>query len=418
MTAITPTGEGPTVVLHIGEPKTGTTHFQEILWLNRAALSGAGVQLAGHSSSDQYRAMQDLRNLPPDPEDPDGPWRGEWEVLAAQARQARRLALISQESIVAANPGQVRRAVRSLGDDVHIVLTVRDFASLLPAEWQELVKHRQTRSWRDWLADVRAAEPAPGERSRHPFWRVHDTVAVLRTWASVVPADHIHVVTMPRRTSDPEVLWSRLAGLLGVADLEVEIDVRRNTSLGFPESEFLRRLNPEVAEEIPNWFYASEVRQVLAHESLAARPISRKPLLPPRVAAWARRRGEATIEFLAASDFDIVGDLDELRGLERPAGVVMEPASAGEQLDVAVHSLAFLLERGHQRVVEPQQRRDVLGADRSATGIAMRVIRSSPRVKRTIRRVTAQRGANWLRVFAWRLHENLSARQSRLAGRG
>ena len=40
---------------------------------------------------------------------------------------------------------QADRAVRSLFPaEVHVVLTVRDFATLLPAEWQEKVKCRGT----------------------------------------------------------------------------------------------------------------------------------------------------------------------------------------------------------------------------------------------------------------------------------
>ena len=59
------------------------------------------------------------------------------------------------------------------------MLTVRDMASLLPAEWQETVKHRNDRGWEDWLADVIDRESVDPDRRQWWFWRVHDTLAIL-----------------------------------------------------------------------------------------------------------------------------------------------------------------------------------------------------------------------------------------------
>ena len=36
------------VFLHIGEPKTGTTFLQQVMWSNRAELAAQGVVLPGH----------------------------------------------------------------------------------------------------------------------------------------------------------------------------------------------------------------------------------------------------------------------------------------------------------------------------------------------------------------------------------
>ena len=61
------------------------------------------------------------------------------------------------------------------------MLTVRDMASLLPAEWQETVKHRNDRGWEDWLSDVIDRESVDPDRRQWWFWRVHDTLAILRS---------------------------------------------------------------------------------------------------------------------------------------------------------------------------------------------------------------------------------------------
>ena len=136
------------VYLHIGEPKTGTTFIQQAMWRNRVELAAQGVVLPGHHPQDHYRASQDLRGLEKLPTDPAGSWTGEWQVLASQAQRAGKTAVISHELFSAADAAQAGRAVQSLQPaEVHIVLTVRDIATLLPAEWQETVKHRNARGW-------------------------------------------------------------------------------------------------------------------------------------------------------------------------------------------------------------------------------------------------------------------------------
>src|SRR6476620_927001 len=143
------------VFLHIGEPKTGTTFLQQVMWGSHRELAAQGLVLPGHHAQDHFRASQDLRGIEKLPSDPAGSWTGEWDILAQQARQAPQLAVISHELFSAADPEQAARAVHSRQPaEVHGVLTVRDMASLLPAEWQETVKHRNAKSWAGWLIDV------------------------------------------------------------------------------------------------------------------------------------------------------------------------------------------------------------------------------------------------------------------------
>ena len=135
--AVTAAGRRPKVFLHIGEPKTGTTFLQQVIWRNRAALADQGVVLPGHHPQDHFRASQDLRGIEKLESDPAGSWAGEWEILATQARRAPRAAVISHELFSAADAYQAEQAVKSLEPaEVHLVLTVRDMGTLLPAEWQ------------------------------------------------------------------------------------------------------------------------------------------------------------------------------------------------------------------------------------------------------------------------------------------
>jgi hypothetical protein len=72
--------EGPVVYLHVGEPKSGTTFLQQVMWGNRAVLAGQGVLLPGAHAQDHFRATQDLRGVPQAPEDPAGSYEGEWDL--------------------------------------------------------------------------------------------------------------------------------------------------------------------------------------------------------------------------------------------------------------------------------------------------------------------------------------------------
>jgi hypothetical protein len=402
------------VFLHIGEPKTGTTFIQQVLWSNRAELAAQGVVLPGHHPQDHFRASQDLRGIEKLASDPAGPWTGEWEILASQARQPGKTAVISHELFSAADPEQAATAVRSLQPaEVHIVLTVRDMATLLPAEWQETVKHRNARSWEDWLSDVIDRESVDADRRQWWFWRVHDSLAILRQWAEHVPPERIHVVTNPPRGSAAGLLWERFASLLGIdpgcADLS---RARPNASLGMAETEFLRRLNQALPgpDAVPDWFYMWNVKETVAHRALADRPRGGRLVLPAERDAWAKEESETLIGGLRASGYQIAGDLDDLR----PPQVTQPPASpsgqpAGAILDAAVQAAAALVVNQYQR--EYPAARPKEGRGRGLTGRIEAAAAASPRLKRTVREFSSRYPAvRRLRVLAWRAMEKTRTR--------
>jgi hypothetical protein len=402
------------IYLHIGEPKTGTSFVQHALWHNRAQLACQGVVLPGYSHGGHARASQDLREVQRLPSDPAEPWAGEWDVLAGQALRARGAAVISNELLVACSPRQAGRAVRSLlPAEVHIVVTVRDFATLLPAEWQETVKCRGTVPWEDWLAGVIAATPDPDRRRRSWFWTVHDTLAILALWSRHVPPDRVHVITLPRPDVTDE-LWRRFASVVGIDSTAT--DPPRgcaNSSIGLVEAEFLRRLNEALPAQLPGWFYTRNVKRILAHGVLSARPPQVRLVLPPEQEAWAQQQSEILAAGLRDASYHIVGDLAEL--LPPAATVRYTPPSslpAEQLLEAALHATAALADHHYRGDIITSSSDLTAGLPRATgphrPGSPQRAVRrlawtvvKRTRIKSALYRASHRPAARQVRVLTW-----------------
>ena len=402
-------GQRPRVFLHIGEPKTGTTFLQQLIWRNRAELAAQGVVLPGHHLQDHFRATQDLNGVPINPSDPTGNWKGEWDILAAEAKLASRVAVISHELFATASEQEVKRAVTALQPaEVHVVLTARDMATLLPAEWQETIKHRNARRFEDWLSDVIDVESVAADRRRHGFWRVHDTLQILELWSRYVPPERVHLITAAPRNADSGLLWRRFAGLLEVDPAAVDLGrARANASLGLPEIEFLRRMNEALSPEIPDWYYMWRVKEGVAHRAMAARPAAGRLTLPPDRLGWAQEYADGLIAGLKGSDYDLVGDLEELRPpAESPAFASPADQPTELVLDAAVQAAAALVRNEYwvefpAAAPEPDLITRSIFADRVAFRIA-----GSPWLKRTVRNITSRSSlVRRLRVVVWRALE-------------
>jgi hypothetical protein len=415
--AAPPLPSQPRVFLHIGEPKTGTTFLQQVMWTNRRELATHGVVLPGHHPQDHFRASQDLRGIQKLDSDPAGSWTGEWDILAGEARQADQVAVISHELFSAADAAQAERAVASLRPaGVHVVVTVRDIATLLPAEWQETVKHRSTRGWEEWLADVIDTESVAADRRQWWFWRVHDTAAILDLWSRYVPPEQVHVITTPPRGSGQALLWQRFASLLGIDPGCADISrARQNASLGLAEVEFLRRLNSELPDEVPNWFYMWNVKEGLAHRALAARPGDGRLVLPPSRAAWAAGTAETLVTTLKNSAYHIAGDLAELMPpqVSEATGPASPPAE--RVLDAAVQGAAALVVNQYRKeypAAKPARGPGNPAGARGLVGRAESLVGASPRLKRAVRDLSSRFPVvRSLRILVWRIME------SRRAGR-
>ncbi|MDL4772838.1 MULTISPECIES: hypothetical protein [Thermomonosporaceae] len=339
-----PTGAPPTVYLHIGAPKSGTTFLQGLLWHNAGTLREHGVLMPGGSFAAQVRATRDLRGLVREPDDPAPDWTGAWDLIASRIKESdARVAVVSNEVISAADAEQAGRAVRSLEPaEVHVVYSARDLAGLLPSEWQEYVKHRFHYDFGHWLGEV--VDGPPDDAAAAWFWRVHDIPEVLARWSAHVPPERVHVLTMPRPGAPRELLWERFAGLIGVdpaiADLS---EARANAALSWTETELLRRINGAAREDAPMWLYHRLVTDVLALRVLPGQGAPGRVPLPGDRRDWAATRARELVESIRSAGYDVVGDLDEL--LPGDAVPDAAPPADGALVDAAAHTILALLDR-------------------------------------------------------------------------
>jgi hypothetical protein len=403
----------PRIYLHVGEPKTGTTFLQDALWENRSWLAARGVLLPGYGHQDHSRASRDLREAPRAASDPADPWTGEWDVLTRQALRARQSAVVSDELLAVSTPRQADRAVRSLFPaEVHIILTVRDFVTLLPAEWQEKIKCRGTAGWEQWLDRVIGTASAEDRRRQAWFWNAHDTLAILEAWSQHIPPDHVHVITVPRH-GPADLLWTRFVSVLGIDPGGADLTrARTNSSLGLLEAEFLRRMNEALPGHVPDWFYTRNIKRVLAHDVLSTRPRDLRVAVPPDQEAWARSQAENLVTGLRDAKYHLVGDLGEL--LPRPApgrhaaggpgGLHGQPPtapSAEQLLDTAVHAAAAFAGRQYEQMHPAPAPRRRLGHPRQlATRFQWKVL-NGPRMRRLLRRASHRAAVRRLRVIIW-----------------
>lgn len=351
------------VYLHIGLPKTGTTSLQELLWHNQDALTSAGVSFPGYDLGAHHRAVADVH--------PGryGGWKekrtpGSWNWLVEQARAFDGATLISSELLAPASPEEAEQVVCSLSfAEVHIVCTVRDLARQIPSVWQENVKTRQSTSYPDLLASLRSGELDDTARL---FWDYQDLPRVLETWGAGIPADRVHVVTVPPRGGRPDVLWERFAGLLGLDPTAYETDIPHygNFSLGYPETEFLRRINASLPDRFPWLQYARRVKDDFAAHTLSGRSGRGSIPLPKQDQDWVRETAERYIEQVRDAGYHVVGDLEDLRPAaprgDEPATADDLTPSEAEIGEIAMESVTDLLRHpaGSRRMMKrkpPQQ---------------------------------------------------------------
>jgi hypothetical protein len=361
------------VYLHIGAPKTGTTYVQDRLTRNAAALRKRGVVVPTSSplvspALFHFRAALDV--LGQDWGGRPGHAEGAWGTLLKRVRRAPGSVVVSHEIFAPAQPDKVARIVGDLtdamgGGELHVVYSARDLGRQLPAAWQESIKQGRKWTFRRFLTRV--------ERGHNWFFRAFDLPTVLEQWGALVPAERIHVVTVPPSGQGGDLLWLRMCEALSIDPSWAPAESRRsNQSLGAAETEVIRQLNQRMGRKTRRQAEFDElVRQFLAEQHLSERP-GIPVRLPPDRFPWAEKQAETWIGWLASSGVQLVGDPADLRPV-RPKtpeeGSEAEGLNPGRvrnkiKLNAAIDALAAMTQEAARRP-DP----DKTGLGRVRTGV-------------------------------------------------
>ena len=379
------------VILHVGAPKTGTSFLQDRLFHNPEVLAAQGIRYPGDRADAQFLAALDLMQLT---------WGGlekqaggAWDRLAEGVRGWSGTAIVSHEILGYASRSHVARALESLaapgGDtEVHVVVSVRDLARQIPAEWQENVKHRRRVTYGEFLEEIR--DPDRASTLASWFWGVQEVPEILDRWGGSLPPEQVHVVTVPHPGAPRDLLWERFMGVLGIEPTSlVEGTDRENPSLGVPEVALVRRLNERLKDVVPNERYRQFVREYLVHQTLSRGQTSARLSVPPEVYAWADELSRSWRDILTARGYDVVGDLDELVPAAPLPWVDPDHPDETEVAEVGLKGLeALVREAARLRDVEVELH-EVIG--NLQEGIARFERRPTERVKR---RLVREAGTN------------------------
>ena len=307
----------PVTYLHIGAMKTGTTYLQALLFANKAELASAGVLVPGKASHEQAQAARDLLDMRGGNARVQARTVGAWQRIAEEVhRHPAKKTVISMEFFGFSDAARAERVVDALsGSELHVIITVRDAAKTIPAQWQTHCRNGGTVPWPTFARQVRRAG-RPGRLGQRPkgarvFTRAQDVVRMLEVWGRVVPADRLHVVVVPATKVEPQLLWRRFAAVVGVDPEICSVPVvARNSSLGYASAELLRRVNLHLGKATTAEC-ATELRQLAL--ILAARSSLEQPArIDSRTHHFASRWNRHTRRAVRSSGVDVVGDLREL----------------------------------------------------------------------------------------------------------
>jgi hypothetical protein len=298
-------GSGPsgTVHVHIGLPKTGTTHLQNLLWYNRGRLAEQGLLYPGKAQRAHFAAAMDLqgsgiRGV-----------QGAWQALVEEVGAYAGPVVVSHELLARCTPEQVREVVTAFSShEVHVVVTLRDFSRIVSATWQERAKNRQVEVWPEFLDRI-----SQGPSTGHTFWSLQDTAEILGRWAQHVPAHRIHVVTVPPLGADPGLLVRRFGEVVGFdAGAMADPPPRANESIGAVEVALLQRVNRASKGKVDWETYRRLVKHYLVPDMLASRSGQLRVVLPESSRPWVEKETQRTIDAVQTLGCDVAGDLDEL----------------------------------------------------------------------------------------------------------
>ena len=338
----------PTVNLHIGAFKTGTSFIQQVLMDGRGELADLGVLWPGRDWQSVVQGVQGLREHRKVPyerwtdlvEEVDR-WNGESVVISMEF-----LSLLSEE--------RVATCVQSLEKhDLRVIVTTRDLGRQIPAQWQESVQNASSWAYRDYVDGLASMAPMTNRYGRH-FWNKQDFAALLEPWSKHIASQNLVVVTVPPPGSPKGLLWERFCDSVGIPPERFDSTISANESLGAASAEVMRYVSAAAEGTNVSDAVRRNLKKVVSKDILASHKSSEPTLLlPPESQAWTTKRSRTLIQEIAALQPTVIGDLEELMPVYAPEreGTTTDPSTIPtEQLmEAAAHGILGMSRRQARR---------------------------------------------------------------------
>lgn len=331
----------PRLFVHIGLQKTGTSYLQRILWDSQAEVARQGIDLVPDSKLSMFHLMLDVRQRYSPKSDPPEVARA-LASLPGQLRSAQDTALISQESLSTATDEQIARFLEhTAGREVHVIVTLRDPGRQIPSAWQQTLQSGKSRPMADYLRRLESTWQKDGAK----VWATMDAPGILARWAAHVPAEQIHVITVPPAGSPQDQLLHRFCDVVGLdpSNLTIDTTTRQNRSLRAEQAEVLRRVN----ELLPAEFKRRDVYGALGKRYFAVQILGSdqgtKIQMPASRLPWCLEVADHVIDSVERGGYAVIGDLADLRPAASSFAVDDSPLPADDVTQVAAQALADML---------------------------------------------------------------------------
>jgi hypothetical protein len=373
-------------LVHIGPHKTGTTAVQDAFHMARERLPAHGVVYPGEGRQplQAVLAVTDQPALLGEP----SPGIAHWAHLVHDVGAAGgQRVVVSSEFFADADDSAARRVLADLGGPrVHVVVTLRPLARIMPSQWQQYLQNGYCFPYLEWLGGILSEPPrtpTPG------FWRRHRHDKLITRWAAAPGAQNLTVIVVDE--ADPPMLLRTFESLLGLPRGLLALENKTaNRSLTLAEAEVVRLLNEEFKRQgWPERSYARFMRYGAVEQMKTARqPLPEEPKIVTPV--WALQRaaeiGAEMADNISALGVDVVGDISALG--KAPADLQKAADAGPERLQIPAEAAAQALIGAFTAagVAGPATMADRLVREVDAKHLAgVLVTRGKQRVRKTLR---------------------------------
>lgn len=301
-----------TRLVHIGPPKTGTTTLQGAFHGARATISAQGVHYAGPTRQPMGAVLAVMGD--PAPGTGSVPSIRKWKRLVGEiGRAGDKRVLLSSERLSHARPDAIETVMDDLGRDrVHVVVTLRPLARIIPSQWQQSVQTGMRTSFDDFLDLI---FNGPDSQRAKAFWYRHRSDQLIDRWVKIVGPANFTVIALDER--DHGMVLRVFERLLGLREGTLVADGdRTNRSMTLAEVELVRAFNQQFfADQLSRPLHTKIMRfGASAHiKSREPGPDEGRIEMPQWAFDRATEVAGEMVAAISASGVRVVGDLERLR---------------------------------------------------------------------------------------------------------